>query len=364
MFKNEKLYIAGPECFYTGGYVTWFALKQRAEGYGMQVTLPNNHPLDLENEDLQKRADSIFADLKVVMNDSTAIIANLEAYRGSEADCGTVFEIGMAYARGLRCYGYTRDKRPLIWKDQKYVLKGDQVYDEHGTLAPYKDLPFSPCVVGSTKIIEGSYEDCLKMFMTDIEEDYKMVGKRGYKVDESFCPTKIKCEKPQVYLATLTRYDEDAKEKYEIMKKLCNKYGLEAIVPTDWADEVVEIKTDNLYLKTANIFDNYQQHVRNCDIIIADVNNYKGYECSNDVAFECGMGFQLGKKLYGFMDDARAMKDRIPHLGEAREYRDMCGCNVENFNYPLNLMLGCSLKVFEGNFEKVIKEIAADFLQK
>ena len=33
MFENEKIYIAGPECFYTGGYDMLAAMKrQRALG--------------------------------------------------------------------------------------------------------------------------------------------------------------------------------------------------------------------------------------------------------------------------------------------------------------------------------------------
>ncbi len=364
MFKKEKLYIAGPECFYEGGFLALNAMRRRAESLGFGVTLPNDHPLDMENPVLQKRADSIFEDLKIDMNESTAIVADLEAYRGSEPDSGTIYEIGMAYARGIRCYGYTRDKRPLAWKDQKYVLKDKQVYDEHGKPAPYKELPFSPCVVGSTKIVEGDFDDCLKMLMTDIEEDYKMVGKRGYKVDEASYRTSSTACRPVVYLSGPERYDEDAARRYEEMKRICDRYGLDACSPLDAADGVKKIKADNLYTRTANLFDNYQQHVRNCDLIIANLNDYRGYECCNDTAFECGMAFQLGKALYGYMDDARPMKERVPHLGEEREFRDMSGCNVENFDYPLNLMFGCSMDIFEGAFEETIEKIAADFFGK
>ncbi|MGL6219541.1 MAG: hypothetical protein ACRC36_16000, partial [Lacrimispora sphenoides] len=66
---------------------------------------------------------------------------------------------------------------------------------------------------------------------------------------------------------------------------------------------------------------------------------------------------------YGYMDDTRPMKYRIPHLGEDREFRDMSGCNVENFDYPLNLMFGCSMKIFEGKFEAMIEKAAEDFFK-
>ena len=103
-----------------------------------------------------------------------------------------------------------------------------------------------------------------------------------------------------------------------------------------------------------------QRHVRDCDAVIANLNDYRGYECSNDVGFECGMGFQLGKKLYGYMDDAGVMKDRVPHLGEEEGFRDMTGANVENFDYPLNLMFSCSMDIHEGKFEDMIRKVAED----
>ena len=76
------------------------------------------------------------------------------------------------------------------------------------------------------------------------------------------------------------------------------------------------------------------------------------------------MGFQLGKKLYGYMDNASPMIEKIPHLGVDKEYRDHTGSNVENFNYPCNLMFSCSMKIFEGDFEKIIAEVAEDLLSK
>lgn len=364
MFENEKIYIAGPECFYTGGPSMLNAMRRRAESLGFGVTLPNEHPLDMENPDLQKRADSIFEDLKVDMNESTAIIADLEAYRGSEADSGTIYEIGMAYARGIRCYGYTRDKRPLTWKDQKYTMKNRVVYDEHGKPAPYKELPFSPCIVGSTKIVEGDFDDCLRMMMTDIEEEYKSAGTRAPRQGQVPVSAEKQGTRPVVYLSGMERYDEKAKDKYEIMKKICDKYGMDACSPSDWAEGVTKIDTDNPYTAAANLLDNYQQHIRNCDLIVADLNNYRGSECSNDVGFECGMGFQLGKRLYGYMDDTRPVIYRLPHLGEEHEFRDMSGCNVENFNYPLNLMFGCSMNIFEGKFEEIMERVAADYFGK
>lgn len=360
LLKNEAIYIAGPECFYTDGYDMLAAMRVRAEALGFSVTLPNSHPLDMENPDLQKRADSIFEDLKKVMLDTTVIIADLEAYRGCEPDSGTIYEIGMAYAKGARCYGYTRDKRSLATKNQQSYLMDGKVYDERKQPMPYAKLPFSPTIIGSTKIVEGDFDDCIRMLMNDIEEEYKFRVSRKEIVDASAKVTEEKTDKPLVYLAGFERYDENGKEIFDKMKALCEKYGLRAVSPLDLAPGVQWIDTENPYEHAANLFDNYQQHVRNCDVIIANLNNYRGYEIQNDVGFECGMGFQLGKKLYGYMDNTSPLIQKIPHLGEEKEFRDQTGSNVENFNYPANLMFGSSMKILEGSFEEVIAAIAKD----
>lgn len=381
MFKKEKIYIAGPECFYQTGYARLHAMKSYAESLGFGVTLPNSHPLDMENPDLQKRADSIFADLKAVMKETTVIIADLEAYRGSEPDSGSIYEIGMAYADGIRCYGYTRDKRSLAWKDQKYTLKNGIVYDEHNCPAPYKDLPFSPAVVGSTKIIQGDFYDCLHVLMTDIEEEWKARGRTprpdhgdpsapsggaGQPLAAEAEPARPAGQnrRPVVYLADLTRYHGDAKAVYEKQKALCRSYGLDAITPLDRAAGIIETSAENPYAKAAGLTRNYLELIKSCDAVIAELNDYRGYECANDVAFECGAGFELGKKLFGYMKDTRPCIEKIPHYGEQAEFRDMTGSNVENFNYPANLMFGSSMDICQGSLEAAVKHAAQQLTGK
>ena len=53
------------------------------------------------------------------------------------------------------------------------------------------------------------------------------------------------------------------------------------------------------------------------------------------------------------------MIDRIPNLGPAHEYRDACGCNAENFDYPINLMFSASMPIYEGGFENALRNAAA-----
>ncbi len=50
LFQGETIYIAGPECFYTNGFSMLNAMRRRAEALGFGVTLPNDNPLDMQNE--------------------------------------------------------------------------------------------------------------------------------------------------------------------------------------------------------------------------------------------------------------------------------------------------------------------------
>ena len=76
----------------------------------------------------------------------------------------------------------------------------------------------------------------------------------------------------------------------------------------------IVVDSDNPYEVAAQLFNRYQQHVRDCDIVLANLNDFRGYEPSNDVSFECGMGYQLGKKLFGYMDGCDPDERAHPEL--------------------------------------------------
>ncbi len=365
MYKNECIYIAGPECFYTGGFDQLNVMRRRAEGFGFSVSLPNDTPLFLENEDLRKNGDTIFDNCAKSMLRSTAIIADLETFRGAEPDGGTIYEIGMAYALGLRCYCYTRDLRAMVHKYPGAKLDNGLVLDLDGRVLPYQELPFSPSVVGACKIIEGDFDDCLRMLMRDIDEEHKHRAKRETPaVNLAANVTRTAGEKPLVYLSCAARYDLDADAQYAKMKELCATHGFDAVCPLDDAPGVSRVETDNPYTRAYNTFDRWQQHVRNCDIFIGDLNDFHGFEPNSDTSFEAGMAWQLGKACFGYMADTTIMRERIPHYGEDKNNKDIYGNDVENFNYPINLMFASSMPVLQGGLADVIGEISHMYNKK
>lgn len=359
MIKDESLYIAGPLCFYKNGYGMWNALRKEAEFNGFNVALPNDTVLEYEEGNKRQFSAAIFKNCRDSMNKTTCIVANLENYRGMVPDGGTVYEMGMAYAKGAKLYGFTRDKRPERMKYGPGIYKENEVYDLDGRVLPHKELPFGLCIVGSTKIIEGNFTDALETLKCDIEEESKMKANRNvFIMDADPQPTVMPTDKPRVYLSSFERYDNVAKEKFDEMKNICEKYGLIAISPLDDAPMVDRVESDDVYEMAYNQFDHYQQHVRNCDVILANLNDYHGFEPNDDVSFECGMAFQLGKKCFGYVKEIKPMIELVPNKGKELEYRDINDMNVEDFDNPLNLMFGASFTLFDGSFEDVVKKVS------
>lgn len=358
--EKEKLYIAGPMCFYVDGYPRWYVMRDRAKIKGFEVTMPSDAELDLNHSDLRKNADAIFANCAKCLNESTAILCNLEFYRGADVDGGSIYEVGMAYAKGAHCYGYTRDKRPMAWKYQGSILRDGVAYDQKGRPLPYADLPFSPNVVGAMKIVEGDFDDCLQVFSLDCEERRK----KSAFVPCQAAPIPREASKagegPVVYVAGPERFDADAQEQYQKIKEWGSQLGFRVIVPTDEVRDIPEGLESDPYARAYHIFDRQQQHVRDCDILVANLNDFHGWEPDSDTSFECGMAFQLGKKLYGYMDSTARMIDRVPSLGPEKEYRDICGCNVENFDYPINLMFASSMTLIQGDVYAAIARAVQD----
>ncbi|MCX2456026.1 nucleoside 2-deoxyribosyltransferase [Lacticaseibacillus nasuensis] len=348
MAKAESIYIAGPECFFDNGNEVLKSMRVLAESHGHTVTLPNDDPLKMDNKDLRLNAESIFNNLEKVMAETSLIIADLDQFRGAEPDSGTVFEIGMAYARGIRTYGFARDTRPLVWKDQRLTKTSTAVFDEHGWLHQYTFLPFSPLIMATTKVVEGTFEDALVQAELD-----------NYQLNPSSTATQTLSEltrRPRVFVALMNYYDPQVQQKARSELSALQRAGYELSFPYFEAfdgNETVSVWLNKLLTEN-------QRRVDEADIFVAELNNLRGYESANDVGFLSGYAFERGKQLFGFMADTRPMIEKIPNTLRDGKYKDIADRDVENFNYPINLMFACSMKISEGG----LTEWQQDFLQQ
>ena len=145
----------------------------------------------------------------------------------------------------------------------------------------------------------------------------------------------------KIYLAGFDVFSPDAVRKGEEMKALCAEYGFEGLYPLD-----------NVCSGARAIFEANTGMIKECDIIAANMNSFRGSEPDSGTAFELGMGYALGKKLYCYTSDIRTLREK---LGE----KDENGYQVEDFGLPLNLMIAVPAVISEGG----LKECLAMILQ-
>ncbi len=144
----------------------------------------------------------------------------------------------------------------------------------------------------------------------------------------------------KIYLAGFDVFYPDAVQRGQAMKEACAQYGFCGLYPLDnEADDVHEIFEGNKAL------------IRSADLVLANLNPFRGHEMDSGTAFEIGYAHALGKELWGYLDDGRTMREK---LGET----DANGCSVENFGHPLNLMIAECTHIVQGDFFDCLKQAA------
>lgn len=146
----------------------------------------------------------------------------------------------------------------------------------------------------------------------------------------------------KVYLAGFDVFYPDAVERGKNMKQLCEQYGLEGLYPLDnEASNAKEIFEGNIGL------------IDECDYVAANLNAFRGMEMDSGTAFEVGYATAKGKQVYGYLSDGRTQVEKIGLVDDK-------GFTVENFDMPINLMIGCSAKIIIGTLEDALKQIAQE----
>lgn len=141
----------------------------------------------------------------------------------------------------------------------------------------------------------------------------------------------------KIYLAGFDVFAPDAAERGKQMKDLCAAYGFEGCYPLDnEADTVQDIFAGNTGL------------IDGCDIVMANLNPFRGREPDSGTCFEVGYAWAKGKKIYGYLQDARTMREKFG-------VQDENGFSVENFHMAVNLMLGCAAEIVEGDLRACLQ---------
>lgn len=161
----------------------------------------------------------------------------------------------------------------------------------------------------------------------------------------------------KIYIAGFDVFETNSIEIGKKYVKLCEEYGFIGLYPLDnivnFNQEKRKIAQD-IYIANVKL-------INQCDIVIANLNSFRGKEADSGTVWECGYATALGKKVYGYMSENKNYidtfsKDETKIINN--NIHDLENRLIENFDYNINLMIACSIeKMVFGGFEDCLKEL-------
>ena len=144
-----------------------------------------------------------------------------------------------------------------------------------------------------------------------------------------------------IYLAGPDVFDTDPIAAGEALKALCAAHGFEGLFPLDNVIEPCDHPHQTAgAIRAANL-----ALIRRADIVMANLNPFRGFEPDSGTVYEVGFAEALGKPVYGYAADRRHMVERLREHqrlnGDAAFCRD--GKSIESFALSHNLMFAHTL---------------------
>ncbi len=141
----------------------------------------------------------------------------------------------------------------------------------------------------------------------------------------------------KIYLAGPDVFETDAIAQGKQLKILCQKYGFEGLFPLD--NEIAGGAT--LYETAKTIREANIKLIETCDIVMANLNPFRGLEPDSGTVYEVGYAAALGKKVYAYASDLRPMVERVREKQMLSEDAELCqeGKIIEDFGLSHNLMM-------------------------
>lgn len=160
----------------------------------------------------------------------------------------------------------------------------------------------------------------------------------------------------KIYIAGPDVFEKDSIAIGKRLVDLCAEYGYKGLYPLD---NVVDFSQDK-HTIAEDIFQANIKMIQEADIVIANLNQFRGKEPDSGTVWECGYAYGLGKKVYGYMESTQNYIDTFrddERVADGEDFVDLQGRLIEDFSHPVNLMLASSMQLIEGNFESVLQTI-------
>lgn len=140
----------------------------------------------------------------------------------------------------------------------------------------------------------------------------------------------------KIYLSGFEIYSKEHVTVIQDMRKLCNKYGF------------VGICYEGINDSEEDIFMNKIKAIERADMLIANLNFFRGDNVWDETAFEIGYAYAKEKPIYGYIADMRPLKEKIVKKS---------GYNVENTAMPVSLLLSFPTTIIKGGLEQCLRFI-------
>jgi nucleoside 2-deoxyribosyltransferase len=144
-----------------------------------------------------------------------------------------------------------------------------------------------------------------------------------------------------IYLAGPDVFEPDALEQGERLKALCADFGLEGLFPLDNVIEDFDQPHQTAEaIRKANL-----DLIRRADIVMANLNPFRGFEPDSGTVYEVGFAEALGKPVFSYASDRRHMLQRLREHQRLSENDTHCreGKTIEHFALSHNLMFAHTL---------------------
>ena len=161
----------------------------------------------------------------------------------------------------------------------------------------------------------------------------------------------------KIYIAGFDVFELNAVEIGKTYVKLCEAYGYIGLFPLD---NEVDFSQDKKKI-AMDIFLGNKKLIDEADIVIANLNPFRGKEADSGTIWECGYAAGQGKEVYAYIEDGGTYIDKFAADEKMlldNDYVDVNMRSIEDFDYPFNLMIACSVKeTVIGGFEDVLKRL-------
>ena len=161
----------------------------------------------------------------------------------------------------------------------------------------------------------------------------------------------------KIYIAGPDVFEPDSVEIGKRYSALCKEYGFKGLYPLD---NIVDFDQEKQKI-AHDIFVANVKLIQEADIVIANLNPFRGKEADSGTVWECGYAIALGKEVYGYMDNTSNYLEQFkPEEKQLQNnlHVDLDAKTIEDFNHPINLMIACSCsEIIKGGFKDVLEEL-------